>query len=99
MVITYMTQVITPVSLKPIDTIGSYYNITDYSLCAVIYIPISVFILKNSSSALAGVAQWIECRHANQSVAGSIPSQGTCLGCRPGTPPNPRGSSQEATTH
>ena len=34
--------------------------------------------------ALAGVAQWIECQTANQRVAGSIPSQGTCLGCRPG---------------
>ena len=34
--------------------------------------------------ALATVAQWIECRPLNQEVAGSIPSQGTCLGCRPG---------------
>ena len=31
-------------------------------------------------AALAGVAQWIEHGPANQSVAGSIPSQGTCLG-------------------
>ena len=31
-----------------------------------------------------GVAQWIEHRPANQRVASSIPSQGTCLGCRPG---------------
>ena len=35
-------------------------------------------------TALAGVAQWTECRPANQKVAGSIPSQGPCLGCRPG---------------
>ena len=34
--------------------------------------------------ALAGVAQWIECQPMNQRVTGSIPSQGTCLGCRPG---------------
>ena len=34
--------------------------------------------------ALAGVAQWIEHGPANQRVAGSIPSQGTFLGCRPG---------------
>ena len=34
--------------------------------------------------ALGGVAQWIEHRLANQRVAGLIPSQGTCLGCRPG---------------
>ena len=33
--------------------------------------------------ALAGVAQWIECRPANQRVTGLIPSQGTCLGCSP----------------
>ena len=36
------------------------------------------------SLALAGVAQCIEHRPENQPVAGSIPSQGTCLGCRPG---------------
>ena len=34
--------------------------------------------------ALAGVAQCIECRPVNQRVTGSIPSQGTCLGCWPG---------------
>ena len=34
--------------------------------------------------ALADVAQWIECRPANQRVTGLNPSQGTCLGCRPG---------------
>ena len=39
---------------------------------------------KNKLTALAGVAQWIECQPANQRVSGSIPSQGTCLGCRPG---------------
>ncbi|KAF6088272.1 hypothetical protein HJG60_008128 [Phyllostomus discolor] len=34
--------------------------------------------------ALAIVAQWIEPRPAQQGVAGSTPSQGTCLGCGPG---------------
>ena len=34
--------------------------------------------------ALAGVAQWIELQPVNQRVTGSIPSQGTCLGCVPG---------------
>ena len=34
--------------------------------------------------ALAGVAQWIELQPANQRVTGSIPSQGTCLGCGTG---------------
>ena len=43
---------------------------------------------KTYEFALAGVAQRIEHRPANQRVAGSIPSQGTCLGCRPG-PPTP----------
>ena len=28
-----------------------------------------------------GVAQWVECWPVNQRVSGSIPSQGTCLGC------------------
>ena len=32
---------------------------------------------------LASVSQWIECQSVNQRVAGSIPSQGMCLGCRP----------------
>ena len=34
--------------------------------------------------ALAGAAQWTERRPVNQKVAGSIPGQGTCLGCGPG---------------
>ena len=33
---------------------------------------------------LAGMAQWNEHRPVNWKVAGLIPSQGTCLGCRPG---------------
>ena len=37
-----------------------------------------------SRLALAGVAQWTECQPVKQRVAGSIPSQVTCLGCRPG---------------
>ena len=32
---------------------------------------------KNMYTALAGVAQWIECQPANQSVTSLIPSQGT----------------------
>ena len=39
---------------------------------------------KSKFSALAGVAQWTECWPVNQGVTGSIPSQGTCLGCGPG---------------
>ena len=33
---------------------------------------------------LAGVAQWIECRPADQRVTSSVLSQGTCLGGSPG---------------
>ena len=41
---------------------------------------------RKEKKALAGVAQWIEGWPANQRTAGSIPSQGTCLGCGPGPP-------------
>ena len=37
--------------------------------------------LTNNKLALAGVAQWIEHQPMDQEVAGSIPSQGTCLEC------------------
>ena len=53
----------------------------------------SLAMKRNVFVALAGVAQWIEHWPANQRVANSIPSQGTCLGCRP-----VRGA-REATTH
>ena len=39
---------------------------------------------ENKQGALAGVAQWTEGRPVKQRAMGSIPSQGTCLGCRPG---------------
>ena len=48
------------------------------------YLPINLIWKKLSKTPLAGVAQCIERRPANQRVAGSIPSQGTCLGCGPG---------------
>ena len=38
----------------------------------------------HTQTALAAVAHWIECQPVNERVAGSIPTQGTCLGCRPG---------------
>ena len=40
-------------------------------------------ILLKKMDGLAGVAQWIECQPVNQRVTGWIPTQGTCLGCRP----------------
>ena len=39
---------------------------------------------KSQAFALAGVAQWTEHQPVNQMVTGSIPSQGTRLGCGPG---------------
>ena len=42
------------------------------------------FSQNNKGRYLAGVAQWIEHWPVNQRVLNSIPSQGTCLGCRPG---------------
>ena len=39
---------------------------------------------KYSVVSLAGVAQWIEHGPARQRAMGLIPSQDTCLGCRPG---------------
>ena len=41
-----------------------------------------LYLLKHL--ALAGVAQWIECRPLNQRVSGLIPGQGTCMGYGPG---------------
>ena len=46
---------------------------------------------------MSPVAQWPECQPTNQRVAGSISSQGTCLGCWPGR--SPVGGAGEATTH
>ena len=39
------------------------------------------FLEENTEVALADVAQRIEFWPVNQRVVGSIPSQGTCLGC------------------
>ena len=54
------------------------------------------FPSRTLSYALAGVAQWTEQRPENRRVAGSIPSQGTCLGCGTGSPV---WGTLEATTH
>ena len=44
---------------------------------------LSKYVFKKICIYLAGVAQWIERQPGNQRVSGLIPSQGTCLGCRP----------------
>ena len=41
-----------------------------------------LLLINYSQPALAGVAQWIE--RLSEPVTGSIPSHGTCLGCRTG---------------
>ena len=41
-------------------------------------------VLEDTIEALVGVAQWMEHGPVNPRVTSSIPSQGTCLGCRPG---------------
>ena len=41
-------------------------------------------IYKLEHTALAGVAQWIKRQTVKQRVTGSIPGQGTFLGCKPG---------------
>ena len=51
------------------------------------YITMIIFIhvmIEEQQTALPGVTQWSACRPAIQMVTASIPSQGTCLGCRPG---------------
>ena len=45
---------------------------------------ILVKYLKIIYSTLGGVAQWIERWCVTRKVGSLIPSQGTCLGCRPG---------------
>ena len=54
-------------------------------------------LINVNSVTLAGMAQWIECLTASQRVSGSIPSQGTYLGCVWAR--SPVGGAQEATTH
>ena len=44
------------------------------------YLWLSIVLKKYALTALAGMAQWIECQPVNQRVVGSIPSRGTCLG-------------------
>ena len=45
---------------------------------------LSSYTTYSEKTALAGMGQWIEHWPVNHRVAGSIPSQGTCLGCGPG---------------
>ena len=42
------------------------------------------YVIELYTCVLGGVAQWIESQPFNQRITGLIPSQGTCLGFRPG---------------
>ena len=55
-----------------IETYGLLQNVSETWSCQ-----------KHPHLALAGVAQWIEHRPVDWKVAGLVPCQGTCLGCRP----------------
>ena len=52
--------------------------------CFFLHFKFGFWQLKITYVALAGIAQWIEHGPVGQNIAGSIPSQGTCLGCRLG---------------
>ena len=68
--------------VKDNEKIGNHINIhfiekklkSSYEMMFIKVIPL----------VLAGVAQWIERQPENKRVIGSIPSQSTCLVCRPG---------------
>ena len=74
----------TPMSIAAQFTIATYFKQPQYT-------SVNEWIKNLWYIYLAGVAQWIECRPTNERVAGSIPSQGTLLGCGPGWAPS-RGS-------
>ena len=61
--------------------IDSGKTLVDESLIESTFTISTILSKSYSSLGLAGVAQWIERGTANQRVKGSIPSQGTCLGC------------------
>ena len=74
--------------LQTITKFAAWDRVTEIFENANTYNYLAAFSLiaykQTKTKTLAGVAQWIEHRPAKQKVAGLIPSQGTCLGCRPG---------------
>ena len=87
----FLTSWLPPSSLTPhsfeFHTIGLcplVFSIGVDSLHALAPLPLRHLwpLRTNKQTALAGVAQWIECWPVNQRVSGLIPSEGTCLGCR-----------------
>ena len=62
-----------------------FNEILPWARTCAIHFGDSNYYLKKRWISLAGVAQWIECWAENQRVTSLIPSQGMCLGCRPGS--------------
>ena len=65
------------------------YSLSSYNHHTVVHVHEFFYLqqnayLKINTWDLVGLAQWIDYWPANQRVTGSIPSQGTCLGCGPG---------------
>ena len=66
---------------------GAQKSYTKHSTSSFIHNTLKLEMVGMSTSRridLAGVVQWTECAPVNQMITGSIPSQGTCLGCGPG---------------
>ena len=64
----------TPIMIVSVSLVATVWKY----VIVITYVPFKCIL------ALAGVAQWIEDQPVSRRVAGSIPTQGTCLGCRPG---------------
>ena len=68
---------------KHTEVFGVIYFIKSKSINHIpLPIKFYLFFKKKFTLALADVVQWIECWPKNRRVTSSIPSQGTCLGCR-----------------
>ena len=82
--LTLKTTIIFSVSMR-VAFWGSFGFYCFSFFCLIPYVPFKPnCVIKTCLTALAGVAQWIECWPENKRVTSSIPSQGTYLGCGPG---------------
>ena len=66
------------------ECVKSYCSLHFKIVKMVNFILCEFYLNKKENLVLASVAQWTEHQPAKQRVAGSIPSQGTSLGCGPG---------------
>ena len=60
-------------------------HISYYRTCCMQDIFYGELLARSEYAALAGVAQWCEHQPANQRVTVSMPRQGTCPACGPGS--------------